>query len=130
MKYLALILALCPLSFAQANVLHSAPLLWDASTGVSGYNVYQTDTAGQYTAINRLNSALLTSTNYAAAMLQEGNTYYFTVTAVDGNGIESPVSNELTMKVPVTIAPPAPRLHCPAQDPAEQANTLLVACTE
>jgi hypothetical protein len=64
-------------------VAHSVQLTWarSASTDVLGYNVYRgTQSGGPY---GRLNPALLANTDYLDTTVLAGQTYYYTVTAVN-----------------------------------------------
>src|SRR5205807_4563251 len=81
-----------------AAVSRSATLNWDASTSaVVGYNVYRaTQAGGPYT---RLNSSLIEPISYTDNMLQADQTYFYLVTAVDANGVESVASNEIQVAV-------------------------------
>ena len=78
---------------------HSVALSWDASTSqVSGYNVYRgTKSGGPY---SKLNSALLSSTDYTDSNVQSGTTYYYVTTAVDSNHLESTYSNQASAAIP------------------------------
>ena len=78
---------------------HSATLTWTASTSVVvGYNVYRGSTSGgPYT---KLNSSLDASTTFTDSSVLSGQTYYFVVTAVDSNNVESAYSNEVTATIP------------------------------
>jgi hypothetical protein len=54
---------------------------------VSGYNLYQSTTSGgEYT---KVNTSLITGTEYNDTGLEEGTTYYYVVTSVDSDGDES-----------------------------------------
>jgi hypothetical protein len=80
---------------------HSVVLTWDASTSadVVGYNVYRSDVSGgPYTL---LNASIPGSTlTYTDETVQAGTTYYYVVTAVNTEGIESAYSNEASALVP------------------------------
>jgi fibronectin type 3 domain-containing protein len=78
---------------------HSATLTWSASTSiVVGYNVYRGSTSGgPYT---RLNSSLDAGTTFTDSSVLSGQTYYYVVTAVDSNDVESADSNEVTAVIP------------------------------
>jgi hypothetical protein len=66
-------------------------LSWDAVSGVSGYNVKRSTTAGgPYITI----ATNVTDINYIDNTVTNGTTYYFVVTAVNESGIESANSNE------------------------------------
>ena len=77
---------------------HSVDLSWNASqsTGVIGYNVYR-GADGPY---SRINVALEASTTYTDDTVSAGMTYYYVVTAVDGQGLESSYSANATAAVP------------------------------
>ena len=77
---------------------HSATLNWDASTSaVVGYNVYRaTQAGGPYT---KLNSSPTERTSYTDSTVQADLTYFYVVTAVDANGVESVGSNEVQFAV-------------------------------
>jgi hypothetical protein len=79
---------------------HSVLLSWTASTssGVVGHNVYRGTTAGgPYT---KLNSSLVGTTNFTDNTVQNGITYFYVVTAVNGTNGESGFSNMATAAVP------------------------------
>src|SRR5205807_9316734 len=78
---------------------HSATLNWDASTSaLVGYNVYRaTQAGGPYT---KLNSSPIEPTSYTDSTVQADQTYFYVVTAVDANGVESVFYNEVQAAVP------------------------------
>jgi hypothetical protein len=66
-------------------------LLWDAVSGATGYIVKRSTTAGgPYITI----ATNVTGTSYVDTTVTNGTTYYYVITAVDGNGNESGNSNE------------------------------------
>jgi hypothetical protein len=73
---------------------HTVGLAWtDSATTVAGYNVYRgTSTGGPYA--SKLTGSPVTSTQFTDSGLQSGQTYYYVVTAVDSNGVESVYSNQ------------------------------------
>jgi hypothetical protein len=79
---------------------HSVALAWTASTtsGVVGYNVYRGTAEGTYSLI----SSSVAGTSYTDTTVQSGQdtTYYYVVTAVNGQGVESSDSNIATALVP------------------------------
>jgi len=81
------------------TIQHSVTLTWTASTStVAGYNVYRgVQSGGPYT---RINSVLEAPTNYVDNTVESGCTYYYVVTAVDGNGLESAYSNQVVAVIP------------------------------
>jgi fibronectin type 3 domain-containing protein len=89
------------ISFSGTGLVvpHSATLTWIASTSiVVGYNVYRGSTSGgPYT---RLNSSINASTTFVDSSVVSGQTYYYVVTAVDSNNLESVYSNEVTAVIP------------------------------
>ncbi len=84
---------------AAPAVQHSVNLSWGASTStVIGYNVYRgTVSGGPY---GKLNSTPQAATTYSDSTVQSGTTYYYVVTAVDDNSVESAYSNQATAVVP------------------------------
>lgn len=87
---------------AQANLAsaHDVTLKWNASmsSGVVGYNVYRaTGSGGPYA---RMNSSVVTVTSYNDNAVQPGQTYYYVVTSISLNDVESSYSNEVMAPVP------------------------------
>jgi hypothetical protein len=82
---------------AQAQT-HSVTLSWTPSTSqVTGYNVYRgTVSGGPYT---KLNAAVDPNPTYTDAGLTSGS-YFYVVTSVDQNGVESGYSNEVAVVIP------------------------------
>jgi hypothetical protein len=78
---------------------HSVSLSWNASTStIVGYNVYRgTQSGGPYVAVT---SAPDASTTYTDSTVLAGSTYYYVVTAIDGNGNESTYSNQAQAVIP------------------------------
>lgn len=76
----------------------SVTLAWNAvgGTNIAGYALYSGNNIGNYT------SRLDTGTNTAGTVssLQEGDTYYFVVTAYNSAGVESAPSAPVTYLVP------------------------------
>src|SRR5215469_13459900 len=81
------------------GVSHSVSLTWSGSgSGVAGYNVYRsTVSGGPY---SKINSSLDSQTSYTDGSVSSGTTYYYAVTAVGTNGMESADSNQVTAAVP------------------------------
>jgi fibronectin type 3 domain-containing protein len=82
------------------TVVAQVSLSWTASIspGIAGYNAYRsTSSGGPYT---KLNSSLISNTNYADQTVQSGFTYYYVTTAVNSQGQESVYSNEASATVP------------------------------
>jgi hypothetical protein len=79
---------------------HSVRLSWTGSTSpnITGHNVYRGTTAGgPYT---KLNTSLISVTNYTDSTVQNGITYFYVVTAVNNSNSESGFSNMATAIVP------------------------------
>jgi Abnormal spindle-like microcephaly-assoc'd, ASPM-SPD-2-Hydin len=78
---------------------HLAALSW-SSVGAPavGYFIYRgTATGGPYT---RLNTAADANTTYTDSAVSAGQSYYYVVTAVGSNGVESSYSNEAVGTIP------------------------------
>jgi fibronectin type 3 domain-containing protein len=83
-----------------ALVNHSVSLSWTASTSanVTSYNNYSsTRSGGPYT---RLTATPSSTTTYTDTTVQTGQTYYYVVTSVDSNNVESAYSTEVSAIVP------------------------------
>ena len=76
-------------------------LTWNASTfPVVGYQVYRgTQSGGPYA---RSTFALVTDTQYTDTRVEAGQTYFYVVSAIDSDGVESLLSNEVS----ITVATP------------------------
>jgi fibronectin type 3 domain-containing protein len=80
---------------------HDIILTWAASTstGVVGYNVYRgTASGGEST--TPLNSTPINGTTYADENVTAGTEYYYVITAVGSNGVQSTDSGETEATVP------------------------------
>ncbi|HEX5425950.1 MAG TPA: fibronectin type III domain-containing protein, partial [Candidatus Acidoferrales bacterium] len=79
---------------------YSVSLTWTASpsSGVAGYNVYRSTISGS--GYVRINSGVATSLGYVDGTVQNGTTYYYVVTAVDGSGNESGYSPQWSIAIP------------------------------
>jgi hypothetical protein len=80
-------------------VPHTVTLSWtpDVST-VAGYQVYSGQVSGgPYT---KVTGSAVSLTSYADSSVQSDKTYYYVVTSVDSNGVESSYSNQATAAVP------------------------------
>jgi hypothetical protein len=93
-----------PLSIALsgsgiASTTHKAVLSWAPSTSVvAGYNVYRgAQKGGPYT---KITSSLVPGVTYTDLNVQAGLTYYYVVTSVESNGMESAYSAEISGTIP------------------------------
>jgi hypothetical protein len=84
-----------------AAVQHSVALSWQPSTSeVMGYNVYRgTQSAGPYSKINASTDG---ATSFSDDSVQGGNSYYYEVTSVDSNGMESAPTSPVAASVPTS----------------------------
>jgi len=81
------------------QVSHSVDLSWTASvsTGVVGYNVYRgTVSGGPYEILNPAPAAVET---YIDSTVQSGQEYFYVVRSVDGSGMESTNSTEVSATI-------------------------------
>ncbi len=106
-------LTTAPTSVTPTIAFPAIKLTWTAPTGAVTYNIYRGTTAGGESAIPLATG--LTTPTYLDASAVPGTTYYYKVTAVNGNTIytpplasESAASNETSATLPV--APPAPTI--------------------
>jgi len=89
-----------PTTITLTGGSHLVDLSWTASTSVVvGYNVYRgTTNSGPYTL--KLNPSLVSGVTFTDTNVQSGQTYYYVVTAVDSNGVESVYSNQASATIP------------------------------
>ena len=78
---------------------HEVTLSWSPSaSGTSEYSVYRSSVpGGPYT---KLTPVPIGTTSYVDTTVQSGNTYYYVVTAVDSNNVESGFSGEVSATIP------------------------------
>ena len=88
-----------PLSGTGTAAAHWVALSWtDTATNIAGYNIYRSTTSGgPYT---KITSSLVTATSYNDMTVVAGTTYYYVITAVDTNGMESAYSAQVTAVIP------------------------------
>ena len=83
---------------AAPAVQHSVALNWQPSESqVTGYFVYRGASAST---TSRLFVAAITATTYTDTSVADGQTYYYAVTSVDSNNVESAPSNEISVTIP------------------------------
>ena len=89
-------------------------LYWDDNTepDLEGYNVYRSETQG--TGYSKINTAIVTVSEYTDSDVQNGTTYYYVVTALDEVPNESGYSNEASA-TPGDAVPPAAPTNVAAQ---------------
>lgn len=74
-------------------------LIWAANneSDLAGYNVYRRETSGEP---SKINTELVKAPAYRDADILPGHEYFYSITAVDARGNESPRSEEAGEKVP------------------------------
>ncbi len=94
----------------EAAAAQSIALAWNANSelDLAGYRLYYGTTSKVYSlrievAIPQVPSATVSS---SVVGLQSGRTYYFAVTALNRDGLESGYSQEVTYSVPNPVIPP------------------------
>jgi hypothetical protein len=79
-----------PLTGTGTAPQYSVNLLWNASSGVEGYNVYRSTAAnGTY---SKINPTLDSGTAYTDSTVVSGQIYYYAATSVSPSGMESGLS--------------------------------------
>jgi fibronectin type 3 domain-containing protein len=66
---------------------------------VDGYRVYRSNQSGA--GYQSITPSPVAGTAFTDAGVQSGQTYFYVVTAVDGQGVESVFSNEITAVIPI-----------------------------
>jgi fibronectin type 3 domain-containing protein len=84
-----------------AVVTHNVDISWEPSaSAVVGYNTYRgTVSGGPYT---KLTASPIAATSYDDATVQAGTTYYYVVTSVGTDSVESGYSNQAVAAVPTS----------------------------
>jgi hypothetical protein len=83
---------------APPAVQHSVALNWQPSPSqVTGYFVYRGASA---TSTSKLFVTAIAATAYTDSSVSDGQTYYYSVTSVDSNNVESAPSNEISVTIP------------------------------
>jgi hypothetical protein len=88
-----------PTVVSLSGTSYFVSLSWTASTtsDVVSYNVYRGTTQGSY---SKINTSPVTSTSYSDTSIAANATYYYVVTAVDSNGVESTDSSPASANIP------------------------------
>jgi fibronectin type 3 domain-containing protein len=94
-----------PSAYAQ-----TIKLAWDPSSDSAtvGYNVYRSQQSGTYPSTPLNGSNVVTSAAFTDSSVQTGSTYYYVVTTVNANGLQSGYSNQVQATVPVLTTNKAP----------------------
>lgn len=89
-----------PTTIALMGGSHLVDISWTASTSVVvGYNIYRgTVNSGPYPV--KLNASPVPGITFTDTNVQSSQTYYYVVTAVDSNGVESVYSNQASATIP------------------------------
>lgn len=97
------------------GTIHSVTLAWDAvpEPDIQGYKVHVGTQPGQYT--QTLDAG--TDLSYSVDNLAYGQTYYFSVRAVDADGLESGYSPELILTVTLPQLPPSANMALSGSSP-------------
>ncbi len=100
---LGVIVALCGMGTAMAASASAINLGWNAvpEAGIQGYRIHVGTQSNQYTKTYDAGTA----TTFTVSDLEAGKGYHFAVSAIGGNGLESDLSDEITV---TTAAPAAP----------------------
>ena len=86
------------------GVQHSVSLNWTGSTtsGVTGYYVYRSQTLGSgYGKLNPTSPVGASAPQYTDTTVQAATTYYYVVTSVDSNGVESGLRTRSPATAPI-----------------------------
>ncbi len=107
LRWILISLALCLTGLVLPARGQSVTLQWDPSpdSSVVGYNVYRSTRSG--TGYQRLNSSLVSAARFTDATLQYDTSFFYVCTAVNGAGLESGYSNEVSYFVRQENAAPS-----------------------
>jgi hypothetical protein len=82
----------------QKNQAPSVSLSWDNASQVVGYFVYRSSkSSGPYT---KLNAQVDSATSYTDSSVTNGNTYYYVVTSVNAENVQSNYSKQISVTIP------------------------------
>ncbi|MGB8225261.1 MAG: right-handed parallel beta-helix repeat-containing protein [Sedimentisphaerales bacterium] len=97
-----------PTGLSATGYNGSVGLDWDdnGESDLDGYNIYRSTTSGS--GYSKLNSSLLSNSNYTDDSVINNTTYYYVVTAVDVNEHESGYSSQSSATPADTNAPATP----------------------
>ena len=118
---------LCPL-FIQHAVAASVTLAWDPNSepAIAGYKLYYGKASGTYESVIDVGN----QTTYSISGLEEGKTYFFTVTAYNVFGYGSDFSSELRYPEPFSMTISLVAGLNLISLPLEPLNPAIVALTE
>ena len=87
-------------AMSQTAAAAAVSLAWNANpeTNITGYRVSYGTTSGVYPNVVTVG----TSTAASISGLTEGTTYFFAVAAVNQDGLQSPLSSQISYQIPVT----------------------------
>ena len=100
----------------------SATLKWKPNTesDLAGYRIYYGTSSRSYGPFVSVDK---NATQYTVENLQEGNTYYFALTAVDSSGNESGYSEEVSKTIPASNSSPPPSSSTPPSSSSPPSNS-------
>jgi PKD repeat protein len=103
-------------ALVRAVATGTATVSWDKSPepDIKGYKVFYSTVSGNHDTFVEIDSP--DQTSYTFNDLEEGNTYYFSVVAVDMAGQESEPSDEVSKTIPITNLPPEASLDASATE--------------
>ncbi len=93
-----------------ATTFDSVSLSWEASAGASSYTLVITNPTIDSETNGKIPDITTTSYDWSNALVQPGQTYSFTVFAVNSRGQDSADSNTVTTITPAAPLPPAPQV--------------------
>jgi hypothetical protein len=108
--------------FALLLLTADVRLIWDASVDAAGYEIYRTESSGDYPA-TPLNSVLISETAFTDTTAVPGSTYFYIARAVSDNGLKSPPSNEVFA---VVTLPPTMVIALPSGIFVERGKTTVL----
>ncbi|QSZ40856.1 hypothetical protein GJV85_01560 [Sulfurimonas aquatica] len=107
-------------------------LVWSGVDGATAYNIYRSQDSNNFT---KVNMTTITDLYYLDATAINGITYYYRVTSVDADGVESDKSSSLVATPSIDLAGPteidgavilANTIWLPSRSPYKLTNNVLV----
>ena len=81
---------------------NSVALIWQANSAAQGFNIYRLSSNGQY---EKINNGPISGASFADQGLTASTTYHYKISAINGAGSESALTNEIAGKT--AAEPPA-----------------------
>ena len=103
------------IQFAHISAAQQVRLEWDSNPqpNILGYNLYRSEQPNVFS--SPINSTLIRTTSFVDATARAGQMYFYVLTAVTDNGLESSPSNQVEAAIPSLFTNRASVVNAPAR---------------